>query len=230
METYLIVIGRTPTGYSGHCPDVLDCASAGKTVEAVVANMKQGPANFTLKGTGRRRPTDCQLRSRFVSRGHGRILDSDEYFLARRMARTTVDKRKPGKEHSRKAKARRRRRWFLRAHARQTTPAMEIFLGEQLDAVAADASALFLPGAERTLKDLELRGLGHDPNCGPRRPAVGLVLEGHGDHLAGSRRLERFLIRLPSTLPSKTSSVQITGCSPSGARTIVLPKPTECRR
>ena len=41
MEIYLIVIGRTATGYSAHCPDVLGCAAVGKTVEAVVANMKQ---------------------------------------------------------------------------------------------------------------------------------------------------------------------------------------------
>jgi predicted RNase H-like HicB family nuclease len=41
METYLIVIGRTTTGYSAHCPDVLGCASVGKTVEQVSANMKK---------------------------------------------------------------------------------------------------------------------------------------------------------------------------------------------
>jgi predicted RNase H-like HicB family nuclease len=41
MEIYLIVIGRTATGYSAHCPDVLGCAAAGKTVEAVVAKMKE---------------------------------------------------------------------------------------------------------------------------------------------------------------------------------------------
>ena len=41
METYLIVIGRTSTGYSTHCPDVLGCAAVGKTVEQVVANMKK---------------------------------------------------------------------------------------------------------------------------------------------------------------------------------------------
>jgi predicted RNase H-like HicB family nuclease len=41
METYLIVIGRTSTGYSSHCPDVPGCASVGKTVEEVVANMKR---------------------------------------------------------------------------------------------------------------------------------------------------------------------------------------------
>src|SRR6516165_5056330 len=44
METYLIVIGRTSTGYSAHCPDVLGCASVGKTVEEVVANMKKALA------------------------------------------------------------------------------------------------------------------------------------------------------------------------------------------
>jgi predicted RNase H-like HicB family nuclease len=41
METYLIVIGRTSTGYSGHCPDVPGCATVGKSVEEVVANMKK---------------------------------------------------------------------------------------------------------------------------------------------------------------------------------------------
>src|SRR5262249_41483712 len=41
METYLIVIGKTATGYSAHCPDVPGCASVGKTVEEVVANMKK---------------------------------------------------------------------------------------------------------------------------------------------------------------------------------------------
>ncbi len=41
MEIYLIVVGKTPTGYSAHCPDVLGCASVGKSVEKVVANMKK---------------------------------------------------------------------------------------------------------------------------------------------------------------------------------------------
>jgi predicted RNase H-like HicB family nuclease len=40
MEIYLMVIGRTATGYSAHCPDVLGCAAVGKTVEEVVGNMK----------------------------------------------------------------------------------------------------------------------------------------------------------------------------------------------
>lgn len=40
METYLIVIGKTSTGYSAHCPDVDGCPSVGDTVEEVVANMK----------------------------------------------------------------------------------------------------------------------------------------------------------------------------------------------
>lgn len=41
METYLIVIGKTATGYSAHCPDVPGCASVGKTVERVVGNMRK---------------------------------------------------------------------------------------------------------------------------------------------------------------------------------------------
>jgi predicted RNase H-like HicB family nuclease len=41
MEVYLIVIGKTATGYSAYCPDVLGCAATGKTVEKVVAHMKE---------------------------------------------------------------------------------------------------------------------------------------------------------------------------------------------
>jgi predicted RNase H-like HicB family nuclease len=41
MATYLMVIGKTKTGYSAHCPDVPGCATVGKTVEEVVANMKK---------------------------------------------------------------------------------------------------------------------------------------------------------------------------------------------
>src|SRR5437763_5635437 len=41
MAIYLMVIGKTATGYSAHCPDVQGCASVGKTVEEVVANMKK---------------------------------------------------------------------------------------------------------------------------------------------------------------------------------------------
>lgn len=40
MAIYLVVIGKTSTGYSAHCPDVPGCAAVGKTVEQVVANMK----------------------------------------------------------------------------------------------------------------------------------------------------------------------------------------------
>lgn len=41
MDIYLIVIGKTSTGYSAHCPDVLGCATVGKSVEEVVTNMKK---------------------------------------------------------------------------------------------------------------------------------------------------------------------------------------------
>ena len=41
MATYLVVIAKTKTGYSAHCPDVLGCAAVGKTVEEVLANMKE---------------------------------------------------------------------------------------------------------------------------------------------------------------------------------------------
>ncbi len=41
MKTYMIVIGKTSTGYSAHCPDVLGCAAVGKTPEQVARNMKK---------------------------------------------------------------------------------------------------------------------------------------------------------------------------------------------
>ncbi len=41
MQTYLIVIGKTSTGYSAHCPDVPGCGTVGKSVEDVVSNMKK---------------------------------------------------------------------------------------------------------------------------------------------------------------------------------------------
>ncbi len=40
MDLYLVVIGNTPTGYSAHCPNVPGCAAVGKTIDRVVANMK----------------------------------------------------------------------------------------------------------------------------------------------------------------------------------------------
>src|SRR5260370_14885017 len=55
MRTYLIVIGKTSTGYSAHCPDVLGCAAVGKTVEAVVAKMKKGPEFYFRRPAGGRR-------------------------------------------------------------------------------------------------------------------------------------------------------------------------------
>ena len=81
METYLIVIGRTPTGYSGHCPDVLGCASAGKTVEAVVANMKQA---LELHFEGMVEDGDPIPKPRGLDsyREVMKDLDLDEYFLA----------------------------------------------------------------------------------------------------------------------------------------------------
>jgi predicted RNase H-like HicB family nuclease len=42
METYLVVIGRTSSGYGAHCPDVLGCAAVGKTVEKIVGSRGGG--------------------------------------------------------------------------------------------------------------------------------------------------------------------------------------------
>jgi predicted RNase H-like HicB family nuclease len=40
MATYLVVIGKTSTGYSAHCPDVAGCAAVGKSIEEVLDNMR----------------------------------------------------------------------------------------------------------------------------------------------------------------------------------------------
>jgi predicted RNase H-like HicB family nuclease len=40
METYLIVIGKTRTGFSAHCPDVLGCGATGKTIDQVIKRMR----------------------------------------------------------------------------------------------------------------------------------------------------------------------------------------------
>ena len=41
MDVYLVIIGKTATGYSAHSPDVPGCAAVGKTVEKVMQNMKE---------------------------------------------------------------------------------------------------------------------------------------------------------------------------------------------
>jgi predicted RNase H-like HicB family nuclease len=73
METYLVVIGRTGTGYSAHCPDVLGCAAVGETVEEVLANMKKA-MEFHFEGTAEDGEADSQTRRRgFVSNGDERL-------------------------------------------------------------------------------------------------------------------------------------------------------------
>jgi predicted RNase H-like HicB family nuclease len=80
METYLIVIGRTSTGYSAHCPDVLGCAAAGKTAEEVLANMKKA-LEFHFEGVaedGDPIPKPGGVDSYRVVM---KELDVDQYFL-----------------------------------------------------------------------------------------------------------------------------------------------------
>lgn len=81
METYLIVIGRTSTGYSAHCPDVLGCAAVGRTVEKVVAKMK---AALELHFEGMAEDGEPIPRARGVESYKEVIKDLDvpQYFLA----------------------------------------------------------------------------------------------------------------------------------------------------
>ena len=81
METYLVVIGKTSTGYSAHCPDVPGCAAVGITVEEVVANMKKA---LELHFEGMAEDGDAIPKPGGVS-SYRRImkeLDVDQYVLA----------------------------------------------------------------------------------------------------------------------------------------------------
>ena len=78
---YLVVIGRTSTGYSAHCPNVPGCATVGKTVEEVVANMKKALA-FHFEGMAE--DGDAIPKSGGVKsyRQVVKDLDVDQYLLA----------------------------------------------------------------------------------------------------------------------------------------------------
>jgi predicted RNase H-like HicB family nuclease len=81
MKAYLVVIGKTSTGYSAHCPDVLGCAATGKTVEDVVANMKEA---LELHFEGMAEDGDPVPKPGGVAsyREVMKDLDCDRYFLA----------------------------------------------------------------------------------------------------------------------------------------------------
>src|SRR5438876_4852656 len=81
METYLVVIGKTSTGYSAHCPDVPGCATVGKTIEEVVANMKKA---LELHFEGMEEDGDSPPKPGGVAsyRAVMKDLDLDRYFLA----------------------------------------------------------------------------------------------------------------------------------------------------
>jgi predicted RNase H-like HicB family nuclease len=81
MDTYLIVIGTTATGYSAHCPDVRGCAAVGKTMQEVTANMKKA-LEFHFEGLaedGLPIPKPGGIDS---YREVMKELDLDQYFLA----------------------------------------------------------------------------------------------------------------------------------------------------
>jgi predicted RNase H-like HicB family nuclease len=79
MATYLMVIGKTRTGYSAHCPDVDGCAAVGKTVEQVVANMKDA---LELHFEGMVEDGEPLPKSGGVGAYRDVMKDLDQYFLA----------------------------------------------------------------------------------------------------------------------------------------------------
>ena len=81
MATYLVVIGKTSTGYSAHCPDVLGCAATGKTVEAVVRRMKDA---LELHFEGLAEDGDPIPEPRGIN-SYGQVmkeLDAEQYLMA----------------------------------------------------------------------------------------------------------------------------------------------------
>src|SRR5215472_9428230 len=81
MQTYLIVISKTATGYSAHCPDVLGCAAVGKTVEEVIANMKKA-LEFHFEGMVEDGASIPKPSGVDAYREVMNDLDVDKYFLA----------------------------------------------------------------------------------------------------------------------------------------------------
>jgi predicted RNase H-like HicB family nuclease len=81
MATYLIVIGKTATGYSAHSPDVLGCAAVGKTVEEVVANMRTA-LEMHFEGMAEDGESIPQPGGVDSYREVMKDLDLDRYFLA----------------------------------------------------------------------------------------------------------------------------------------------------
>ena len=81
METYLVVIGRTSTGYSAHCPDVPGCAAVGRTVDEVVANMKKA-LEFHFEGMAEDGDVIPKPGGVNSYRQVMRDLDVDQYLLA----------------------------------------------------------------------------------------------------------------------------------------------------
>ncbi len=81
METYLIVIGKTTTGYSAHCPDVLGCAAAGKSIEKVRVKMQEAlELHFEgMMDDGNPIPKSGGVNS---YREVMKDLDPDQYFLS----------------------------------------------------------------------------------------------------------------------------------------------------
>jgi predicted RNase H-like HicB family nuclease len=80
MAVYLVVIGKTATGYSAHCPDVTGCAAAGKSVEQVIANMKKA-LELHFEGMAEDGDQIPQPRGMEAYRDAIKDLDLNNYFL-----------------------------------------------------------------------------------------------------------------------------------------------------
>lgn len=77
----MVVIGRTATGYSAHCPDAGGCAAVGTTIDEVIANMKEA-LEFHFEGMAEDGDAIPQAGGVDSYREVMKDLDLDRYFLA----------------------------------------------------------------------------------------------------------------------------------------------------
>jgi predicted RNase H-like HicB family nuclease len=81
MDQYMIVIGRTSTGYSSYCPDIQGCAAVGASVEEVVTNMREA-IEFHFEGMSEDGDPLPAPGGAAAYQSVTQDLDADQYLLA----------------------------------------------------------------------------------------------------------------------------------------------------
>lgn len=113
MNTYLVVIGKTSTGYSAHCPDVLGCAAVGTTIEKVLSNMKKA-LELHFEGMAEDHQPIPKPRSIAAYRQTMKDLDPNAYLFAH----VQIDVNRFGARSKRQTRSRKKRRSSATAASR----------------------------------------------------------------------------------------------------------------